>query len=551
VTNNKKNKKLPKIRFHRSNNNSNILLISPHGVLKPPYDDENTGRLALRLANNIGCHAVINRAFHRDDCDLNLVAHAEQVKEFIDSIKDVVDNNEFTYVFWIHGIHNDRITPIDPNAQCLIGYGQPKNGEESRYTARQEIIQKLIEKLKENEINALEAPKNSVYRGHDVNRMNQYFRNNGYTLEKVQSIQLEFKYDGIRHKESLDSAARSIGQAIKATTQEEVMTEVDTQEIEQIPVDKAVPAQDKEQVQPKNAAPAQVETDIPDAEVIASTEETKSNDTKSPETNVENNLPATVKKGRTPKTKAVTTEVIEPLTLEEEQTVETACIEIKRIFREEFKQATQNAMLSTGKYLIETFYNNEYEEVAKKEYTQNKSLAKLFTKLRQEKDGKIPQRTWLYNSLDLAIADKPYEDLKKALEEGKKLDEKQQRLLSSWTGHLTVSHKITLIQAKELNENQVHDLIIDMGDKPCKVLELRNRIAELKGETPKTSTPVEKLKSSVVKNFAQDKICKFNKEELKDLKKELNKILQTIKAEIDKDITATPPATATATEATA
>lgn len=312
--------------------------------------------------------------------------------------------------------------------------------------------------------------------------------------------------------------------------------------------------QDTEQDQSENAPPVQDKNAIQDVDVIEPKEEKKNDDSKSPETNVENkvseNLPVTVKKT---KTKAAKAEVVVVLTPEEEQTVKTAYDEIKRIFTDEFKQATQNAMLSTGKYLIKTFYNNDYIEAAKREFTKHRSLSKLFLILKQEKEGNTPQKTWLYNSIGLAIAEKPYEDLANDLKNGKNISDMNHKLLSSWTGNLTVSHKITLIQyAKDLKGDQLQDLIIEIGEKPCKVLELRNRIAKLKGKTPKTpATPVEKLKSSVANKFTQDKISKFNKEELKDLRKELNKILQTIKTEIDKDITATPPATATTTEATA
>lgn len=138
---------------------SNILLIAPHAVVKSPFDDENTVRLTRRITKNIGCSSVINRKFRKPDADnegdkanhlldLNMVEHAEQVEEFINSIKKVVDKDGLIYVFWIHGISDNNIEAIDHDALCLIGYGQPDKDEEPRYTATQEIIPKLIEKLK-------------------------------------------------------------------------------------------------------------------------------------------------------------------------------------------------------------------------------------------------------------------------------------------------------------------------------------------------------------------------------------------------------------------
>lgn len=518
MTNYKQNKKLPKIRFYRSNNNSNILLISPHGVLKPPYDDENTGRLALRLANNIGCHAVINRAFHRDDCDLNLVAHAEQVKEFIDSIKDVVDNNEFTYVFWIHGIHDDSITPIDPDAECLIGYGQPNNNEEEpRYTAAQEIIQKLIEKFSSNGIKAIESPPNTSYRGHDKNRMNQWFRTHGYALEKVQSIQLEFKYDGIRDKKSLEKAAKNIGEAIKATTEEEVMAKKSNKDVEQ--ADKAVPAK--------------VENDIQDAEVLASKEETKSNDTKSYEVDgkikVSKNLPAEVKgvtedgnvgdiaqadiKKNLPEIvensvmdttqedvdyEAITDEQL--AAMPEEAKVNVTFNKLRGIFVKHF----HNAMLDAGQYIIKVFYNNDYQIAKEKRYNHTDSIAKLIKKLKQDSPGDSPSKTWIYDAINLALDEHYFKNI-------------ENKDISSAYGGLGHSHKVNLTYAPDDKKEELISEIIKIEaetNKKCSVVKIRELISKHKRELNPADI-------SIAEILTID-LATFNDNILKDLQKDLH-----------------------------
>ncbi|MBF0203979.1 MAG: hypothetical protein HQK67_06605 [Desulfamplus sp.] len=532
MTNDKQNKKLPKIRFHRNNNNSNILLISPHGVLKPPYDDENTGRLALRLAKNIGCHAVINRTFHRDDCDLNLVAHAEQVKEFIDSIKDVVDNNEFTYVFWIHGIHDDSITPIDPDAECLIGYGQPDKDEEPRYTAKQETINKLIETFKNHDRKAIEAPPDSIYRGYYVNRMNQWFRTR-YSLDKVQSIQLEFKYDGIRDKKSLDSAAKNIGRAIKEVTEEEFMAKDKTKEAEQGQVDKAVPAQNKEQVQPENAPPAQVETDIPDAEVLTSTEEKTSDDTKPPETNAENKIAGTlstevkgitedgnvgdtaqadIKKNLPVQSnnsvidttqedvdyEAITDEQL--AAMPEDDKVDVTFNKLKGIFVKHF----HNAMLDAGQYIIKVLYNNNYDLEKPKGYTQSNSISKLIKKLKQDSPGNSPSRTWIYDAINLALDNNYFNNI-------------EDKEISSAYGRLGHSHKVNLTYAPDDKKEKLISEIITIEaetNKKCSVVKIRELINREKRESAPDELPLsEALKSD---------FSTLDTNLLKDLQKELD-----------------------------
>ena len=46
--------------------------------------------------------------------------------------------------------------------------------------------------------------------------MNQWFRVNGYKLTDVQSVQLEFKYEGIRRSKDLKGASEKISNALTA-----------------------------------------------------------------------------------------------------------------------------------------------------------------------------------------------------------------------------------------------------------------------------------------------------------------------------------------------
>ncbi len=501
---------------------------------------------------------VINRKFRKPPAgknadmtnhllDLNIVEHAKQVKEFIDSIKKVVDKDGLTYVFWIHGIKNENITPIDPDAECLIGYGQPDENQEPLYTAKQETINKLIETFKNHNIKAIEAPPDSIYKGYDVNRMNQWFRTR-YSLEQVQSIQLEFKYTGIRATESLDSAARSIAQAIKATTEEDVMTEVDTQEIEQSPVDKAVPAQDTEQVQSENAPDAQDKDDIPDAEVVLSKEEKKSDDTKPAETNIEDkvseNLPATVKKGRTPKTKtakamseaiknAIPTPpiipevIVQTKAMTEDEKVETAYNRLKEIFAVNF----YNTLVKAGNYLIETFFEGEHKKA--ESMKSNTSLNKLFIRLNKETAGNAPKKSWLYDSIKIAMFDKKYSVLFPNLETT-----------------VCTSHKLKLISSGFDEELQLQ-LLHEVQEKQYTVMGLARRINELRGKPESSKVTVTKpdftsfLKS--LQTVSGDTLKElFEDNELIEMKTQLQAEIDKITAVLEpqqEEVPATPPAT--------
>lgn len=525
---------------------SNILLIAPHAVVNLPFDDENTVRLTRRIRKNIGCSSVINRKFRKPDADnegdkanhlldLNMVEHAEQVEEFINSIKKVVDKDGIIYVFWIHGISDNNIEAIDPDALCLIGYGQPDKDEEPRYTARQEIIQRLIESLSSNSINAIESPPDSLYRGYDVNRMNQWFRTHGYTLEQVQSIQLEFKYDGIRDKKSLEKAAKNIGEAIKATTEEEVMAKKSNKDVEQ--ADKAVPAK--------------VENDIQDAEVLTSTEETNSNDTKSSEvageikvsknlpaevkgvtedgnvgdiaqTDIKNNLPEIVENPVMDTTQedvdyeAITDAQVAAMT--EDDKVNVTFNKLKGIFVKHF----HNAMLDAGQYIIKVFYNNDYQLAKEKKYNHTESISKLIKKLKNESQGNSPSKTWIYDAINLALDEHYFDNI-------------ENKNISSAYGNLGHSHKVNLTYAPDDKKENIIEEIIKIEaetNKKCSVVKIRELISKHKRELNPADMPISEILTIDLAAF-DDNILKDLQKEIDTQYKKLQEKTKLYKAKLD------------------
>ena len=97
--------------------------------------------------------------------------------------------------------------PAPEKLQALIGYGQggdPKTGEtRSRYTARQETVEAFRDGLSAAGLNTiLTHPAGSNYRGRDAKRLNQWFNQLGYGLDRVESMHLELRENGVRDTEA-------------------------------------------------------------------------------------------------------------------------------------------------------------------------------------------------------------------------------------------------------------------------------------------------------------------------------------------------------------
>ena len=197
-----------------------VLMIAPHGVATKPKDDINTDKLTYRIAERLKCSAIINDVFKRTDLDFNDIGDASTHNTFIPAIREVVDAPDRTLVVWVHGIDDGNLKTemvemgVKDDVQCLIGYGQP-----DRPTAEEKTIDNLISLFGVNSIIAHVARVGSNYGGNSTRYMNQWFRLNGYKLADVESVQLEFKYEGVRRFEDLNEASQNISNALTALNQ--------------------------------------------------------------------------------------------------------------------------------------------------------------------------------------------------------------------------------------------------------------------------------------------------------------------------------------------
>ena len=384
---------------------TNILLVAPHGVQATPYDDEKTAELTREIQRALNCYAIINPTFRKPDdtekskrnggvpdlknqfLDLNKINQAKLHPTFIPKIKKVVDKKGLIYVFWIHGIDDKN---IKSGIECYVGCGQPNSkakvekSREARYTATQETIDGFLTQLNNVGIKTALAPEDSKYRGWSQDYMNQWLSIEGYTFEQAQSIQLEFKYTGIRKKDCTQPAGAKIAKAISTLL--------------------SVPF-----------------------------------------------LPAVVE------AKPVMDDV-------DDEKVEKAYEHIKGIFIKKF----QETMLEIGQYLIKHFYDGDYDKAKSKPFTHNKSLKRLYERLETETSGNLPKKSWLYNSINLAIAENDF---------GK----------DSIYGKLSQSHKVLLAGQKKLDQKKKINLMERAVDGKWTVVRLQHEIKQEKSdkETPK------------------------------------------------------------------
>ncbi len=213
-----------------------FLIVSPHSpVINGVFEnDVRSGIIAEKIQQTLDCHAIINdlffkpkgpisKSFENYFLDLYRIDHSKKVSGYLSRITAIVSNGSKKYVVWVHGITDDvaiaqgqehrslglfHEAPEDLHA--LIGYGQggnPKTGEtQSRYSARNETVEIFRDQLCAGGLTTiLTHPAGSNYRGRDAKRLNQWFNQQDYGFDRVESMHLE-----IREKRFRDTDANAV-----------------------------------------------------------------------------------------------------------------------------------------------------------------------------------------------------------------------------------------------------------------------------------------------------------------------------------------------------
>ncbi|MEE4264419.1 MAG: hypothetical protein V2I56_17180 [Desulfobacteraceae bacterium] len=210
-----------------------LLIVSPHSpVIDGVFEnDVRTGIIAENIQQALDCHAIINDLFFKPKgpitksldkyfLDLYRIDHSKKVSGYLSRIERIVKNGAKKYVVWVHGITDDvaiaqgqehkalgLFDETPEKLHALIGYGQggdPKSGEtQSRYSARNESAETFRNQLCAGGLTTiLTHPAGSNYRGRDAKRLNQWFNQQGYGFDRVESMHLDIREKGFRDSEA-------------------------------------------------------------------------------------------------------------------------------------------------------------------------------------------------------------------------------------------------------------------------------------------------------------------------------------------------------------
>jgi len=156
-----------------------------------------------------------------------------------------------------------------------------------------------------------------------------------------------------------------------------------------------------------------------------------------------------------------------------------------------FVKHFHSAMLEAGEYLIEKFYAGDYEAAQEKDFSKDSSLSKLFLKIQSDNSGNVPKKTWLYNSIDLAIDHKKYIEV-------------------SAYGKLGHSHKVKLTNTGCLSEEVKLKLIDETVTEGYSVKTLQERISEEKKNLDDNLIILSKtIEASRIQSFDTKKLNKL------------------------------------------
>lgn len=425
--------------FEIISGSGNVLLVAPHGVLG---DDDNTGTLARKLAEQLNCHAIINEVYRKPDKDsgephdidkkivnLNDLRQYRKTpleKQFLGPINDAVNATQkkykTTYIFHIHGIDDGKIENNVVSTQVVLGIGlaSTKPGKDS-LSIPKKIATELETAISKSGITA-SITNHPDYTAIAPHNLNQLFQKQ---VPKINSVQVEFKKSGIRDTDdNIAVAAELIAQAIR----------------------------------------------------------------KLPNVKVSQPVPAKVEEKR------------------DDALAQKAFDTLKDIFIQHYENARNKAMLDAGRYIIKTFYDDDYQLAKDKNQAAKKKSLNRLIKMLQENASDAPNKTWVYDAVALAV------------------DEHQLESFQTY-GKISVSHKLRLLTVKDIEIKK--KLIKETVKGPLSVRQLAVRVKEEIGEEPGLldliSHPGKLFSGDNTKYYSDETLEALGPEERSAIREDINK----------------------------
>lgn len=438
-----------------------ILLIAPHGH---PKNDTNTGELTRILAEKLKCHAVINEHYRRpyedevtgENYTTNKeagIVNLNHIREFrkvgmediflkpIINVKDqILSGDNIEEVFVVH-IHGigDRHYKKKDNDKPPMLVGM---GHPDRFSCTMQTAEDLIKYVGEQGSHPISAriEKGGGYAAWANHNLNQLFT-------------------GVVKPYRKDNRVQSFQLEIKETGYRDKKNIGNTAETLGVALRKIAglkEAYDDIVLQVEAPEETQTKAMVPTA------------------------------------TNEVDTEL-----------VDTAFTQLKDIFIKHYEEARGKAMLEAGRYIVETFYNDDFKLAKEKKSPKQKSLNQLIKRL-QGQSGNAPSKTWFYDAVGLAI---DANDLKSFQTYGK----------------LTVSHKLALLPVKDTGEKK--KLIADIVEKTMSVRDLKRSIKECVAPQVKLSSlirnPAKLFSGKYEKFLSTDYISSLGEKERKMIKERI------------------------------
>lgn len=150
---------------------------------------------------------------------------------------------------------------------------------------------------------------------------------------------------------------------------------------------------------------------------------------------------------------------------------ETLVDEAYTTIRDIYTKHATEAHLEIASYLKKTFFNDDIELLeARKPATDREESFNMLSKRLVGADSSLPRKTYLYDSIGLLLDEYA-------------LNTEEDKEVFRTYGNLSVSHKIKLLQLKDLKEKQ--EMIIEIKENEYSVRDLHEKIKALKPKKAK------------------------------------------------------------------